>query len=217
MQRASIFILFIAFVPIFSLGQETKKVIDKEKNETYYVLKSDKATKHGEYQKFGYNNALILKGNFKNGIKDGVWECYDFDGALTLRYDYSGKNLLFYKARGAREATKWYGVAGADTSLTRPAIYLNGGAFIASEIIKNLKMPRAAVENRKSGRVNVLFTVDRSGKTTKHRVDEPVGFGMDEEAIRVLKLIPEDWLPAVSKGQVIEEELSYPISFRLGS
>jgi hypothetical protein len=38
---------------------------------------------------------------------------------------------------------------------------------------------------------------------------------MDEEAIRVLKLLPDNWLPGLLNGQPVDVEIVYPINFKL--
>ncbi|WP_320054426.1 energy transducer TonB [uncultured Acetobacteroides sp.] len=80
---------------------------------------------------------------------------------------------------------------------------------------KNIHYPLTAVENGKSGTVYVLFTVDKYGKTNNYHVEAPLGYGMEEEAIRVLKLIPDNWLPGLLNGEPINVEVIYPIIFRL--
>ncbi len=82
-------------MPTILLGQQTKKVTDKESNETFYVLKSDKKIRHGEYKKFHHKDKLLVKGYYKQGVKDSIWECYDFERQLTLKYDYSKKKLFY--------------------------------------------------------------------------------------------------------------------------
>ncbi len=81
-----IFFLLLFISPNYLFGQETKKVIDKSTREIFFVLKSDKTTKHGEYNKFNFRNALLVKGFYKQGAKDSIWECYSSKGELSLKY-----------------------------------------------------------------------------------------------------------------------------------
>jgi TonB family protein len=46
--------------------------------ETYFVLKSDTSIKDGTYQQF-INDKLNIRGTYKNGQKDSVWEYYSYD------------------------------------------------------------------------------------------------------------------------------------------
>lgn len=217
MNKAILFLVTI--IPTFLFGQDVKKVTDKENHETFYVLKSDKTTKHGEYKKFSYKHKLLVRGFYKQGVKDSIWECYDLDGQLTLKYNYTSNQLIFHKPNDIVEGKKYKiinGNSGSNTTLTRPPIFLGGDDLMLSEIIENIQYPYAAKENGKEGTVNVLFTVDKYGKTSNFRVEKPLGYGMDEEAIRVLKLLPDNWLPGNLNGQPVDVEVSYPISYNLG-
>jgi TonB family protein len=216
MNKTILFLLTV--IPTFMYGQDIKKITDKESDEIFYVLKSDKTTKHGEYKKFSYNDKLLIKGFYKQGLKDSIWECYGFDGQLTLKYNYTKNELVFYKPNDKVKDKKYRIVNGSnasDTTLSRTPIFLGGDAFVLSELAKNIVYPSTAVENGKSGKVYVLFTVDKFGKTSNYHVETPLGFGMDEEAIRVLKLLPDNWLPGLLNEQPVDVEIVYPINFRL--
>ena len=216
MNKIILFLLTV--IPTFIFGQDIKKITDKENNETFYVLKSDKTTKHGAYKKFSYNDKLIIKGFYKQGFKDSIWECYSFDGQLTLKYNYTKNELVYFKPNDKVKDKKYRivnGINSLDTTLSRPPIFLGGDDFVLSELAKNMRYPSTAVENGKSGKVYVLFTVDKFGKTSNYHVETPLGFGMDEEAIRVLKLLPDNWLPGLLNEQPVDVEIVYPINFRL--
>lgn len=211
-------LLLLTFVPTILFGQQTKRVTDKENNETFYVLKSDRATKHGEYKKFRHKDMLLVKGYYRQGVKDSIWECYDFEGQPTLKYDYTKKEVVLYKPSELAKEIKYRIVNADNTSdltLSRPPIYLSGNEFIRSEVARNIHYPITAAENGKSGKVYVSFIVDKYGKTKNFHVKAPLGYGMDEEAVRVLKLIPDNWLPGLLNGHLVDVEVIYPIIYRL--
>ncbi len=211
-------LLLLILLPGVSFGQQTKKVKDKVNNESYYVLKSDNITKHGLYQQFSYKNKPLVKGFYKLGVKDSVWECYDFAGTLTLKYDYTKQEVVFYKPSDEHTVKK-YRIVGDSSSLnqtlSRPPIYLYGEDWFLLELGKGTRYPSEARNNRKSGTVYVKFTVDKYGKTGNYYVETPLGFGLDEEAIRGLKKVPDNWLPGQVNGQPVDVEVVYPIKFSL--
>ena len=205
-------------IPTLLFGQDIKKITNKETNETFYVLKSDMTTKHGEYKKLSFDKKLLIKGYYNYGVKDSIWECYDYDGQLTLKYNYTKNELVFYKPNEIFKDKKYKilnNSSSSDTTLGRPPIFLGGDDFVLSELVKNVRYPSTAVENRKSGKVYVLFTVDKFGKTKNYHVETLLGFGLDEEAIRVLKLLPDNWLPGLLNDQPVDVEVTYPIDFKI--
>lgn len=203
-------------LPAILFGQETKRITIKETNETFFVLKSDKTIKHGEYNKFSYKNTLLIKGFYKQGLKDSIWECYNFDGQISLKYDYSKNKLLFYKPSAKFKMYKFINeTENADTTLSRPPIFLEGDDAFTFDIVRNLRYPVEALQNGISGKVNVSFLVDKSGKTSNYKIEKPLGFGLDLEALRVLKLQPDNWLPAIQNGQAVDIEVIYPVTFKL--
>lgn len=65
----------------------------------------------------------------------------------------------------------------------------------------------------KSGSVSVLFTVDKTGKTGNYHVADPLGYGLDEEAIRAVRLFSDNWLPGLVNDQPVDVEVSHRIIF----
>jgi len=211
-------ILFLlVLVPVLLFGQKTKKIIDKEKNETFYVLKSDKTTKHGEYNKF-WNNKLLVKGYYKLSQKDSIWESFDLNGQLSIKYDFTKNQLIYYKPGKNIGNMKFKFINGnqnSDSILNRIPIFLGGEGSYLIEINNNIRYPVSAQENGISGIVNVFFIVDKFGKTSNYNVKTPLGYGLDEEAIRVLKLLSDNWLAGLFNGQPADVEVMCPITFRL--
>lgn len=81
-------------------------------------------------------------------------------------------------------------------------------------IRKNVKYPRVASENGITGRVYLTFVVDKEGKIRDVRVLRGIGGGCDEEAIRVVKSMP-DWKPGRQNGRSVQVQYNLPINFNL--
>lgn len=89
-----------------------------------------------------------------------------------------------------------------------------GAAGWAKFLNKNLRYPSQAQEEGKSGRVIVSFVVERDGRLTDIVVTGKAGYGMDEEAVRVLKLA-KPWKPGRQNGQPVRVRYSIPMNFQL--
>ncbi|TVR89063.1 MAG: energy transducer TonB [Saprospirales bacterium] len=68
-------------------------------------------------------------------------------------------------------------------------IYEGGKSAMQKFIRKNLKYPKDALENKIEGVVVVRYTINKSGKVVKTKVKTGLGYGCDEEAERVVRLL----------------------------
>jgi protein TonB len=78
----------------------------------------------------------------------------------------------------------------------------------------NLKYPVLAKEMRVSGMVIVQFVVERDGSITDIVVARSIGVGLDEEAVRVIKLMPK-WIPGRQGNYPVRVRYTIPVRFTL--
>jgi len=79
---------------------------------------------------------------------------------------------------------------------------------------ENIKYPAAAQRADVSGRVFVKFIVEDDGTIGDVVVMKGIGFGCDEEAIRVVKSMPR-WKPGVQNGKNVRVYYNMPIVYKL--
>ncbi|UBM60328.1 TonB family protein [Marinilongibacter aquaticus] len=90
-----------------------------------------------------------------------------------------------------------------------------GGTKAMYEYIgKNIKYPAAAQRANVSGRVFVKFVVEKDGSIGKIDVLKGIGFGCDEEAIRVIKSMPK-WNPGRQNGKNVRVYFTMPVFYQL--
>lgn len=75
----------------------------------------------------------------------------------------------------------------------------------------DINYPRSATNAGVSGRVFVSFVVNTDGSLTDVRVLKGIGFGCDEEAVRVIGKMPH-WRPGKQSGRA---KYNLPIAFAL--
>jgi len=85
---------------------------------------------------------------------------------------------------------------------------------IISHIKSNLKYPEEAMKNKIQGQVVAEFIIDEKGAVTKPTILQGIGSGCDEEALRVLSLMPA-WTPGTQDGQAVKVKMKMPIVFKL--
>lgn len=78
-----------------------------------------------------------------------------------------------------------------------------------------LKYPPLAYEEKKGGTVYVKFVVDENGKVGNLKLLNTIGYGMDEEALRVVSLIPNFKTPAKIKGKPVKVYYQLPVKYSI--
>ncbi len=76
-----------------------------------------------------------------------------------------------------------------DKHFLKKPIYEGGKEALFDFIKKNLKYPKEALKNKIEGVVIVRYTINRDGKVIKTEVKSSLGYGCDEEAQRVVKML----------------------------
>lgn len=90
-----------------------------------------------------------------------------------------------------------------------------GGTTAVFEFInRNLKYPPKAFRLNLQGKVYVGFTVREDGSVDNVSAMRGIGAGCDEEAVRVIKLMPK-WKPAETNGTPVEVSLVVPVKFAI--
>lgn len=92
--------------------------------------------------------------------------------------------------------------------------YRGGLAAMGAFLQKNLKYPSQASSAGIQGRVFVEFTVGSDGKVENVTPIKGIGFGCDEEAVRVVKLM-QNWVPGKQAGVPVRVRFTLPIAFQL--
>ena len=80
---------------------------------------------------------------------------------------------------------------------------------------KHMKYPTAARRVDAAGKVFVEFTVNENGELQDLSIISGIGFGCDEEALRVIALTR--WNPGKQRGRPVKVRLVQPVVFSLGA
>jgi protein TonB len=83
-----------------------------------------------------------------------------------------------------------------------------------SFLAKNIIYPKIAKENNIQGKVICSFVVNKLGHIENVKVERGIGGGCNEEALRVLKSMP-DWIPGKQNGQPVSVRYNIPVKFIL--
>lgn len=90
-----------------------------------------------------------------------------------------------------------------------------GGMQAWNEYInKNLSYPEAAKSNGIEGTVYLVFVINQEGQVENPEILRGVGFGLDEEALRLVSESP-DWNPGSQRGKTVNVRMRLPVKFQL--
>ena len=90
--------------------------------------------------------------------------------------------------------------------------YPDGDVKLMEYIAQNINYPQEALESGIQGRVFVSFVVEPNGSITNEKVLRGIGYGCDEEALRVVKEMPK-WTPGKRKGKPVRVAVTIPVKF----
>ena len=108
------------------------------------------------------------------------------------------------------------GVSAQDTVIdeTCPPQFPGGDAALINFLNANIVYPQQAAQDKVEGKVVVQFTVKKTGKIDDVKVLRSVRKDLDDEAVRVVKMMP-DFIPAKQNGEVADMPYTIPVSFKL--
>jgi len=92
--------------------------------------------------------------------------------------------------------------------------FVGGQIALSNYISVNLRYPDEAKKNQKEGIVYASFIVEKDGSITNVSIVKGIGYGCDEEVVRVLSAMPK-WLPGKQKGNPVRVKLNLPVNFSL--
>lgn len=103
---------------------------------------------------------------------------------------------------------RYEGCDGTDDTAARNCTHQSIAKFIRS----NLRYPEAAQKQNVSGTVIVKFIITETGAVTDPVVEEGLGAGCDEEALRLVQAMPQ-WTPGMQGGKPVKVRMKLPFQF----
>ncbi|MCW0483541.1 energy transducer TonB [Gaoshiqia sediminis] len=89
-----------------------------------------------------------------------------------------------------------------------------GNETLRSFLLENVNYPEEAKKDSITGKVFVSFVVDEAGKVIQIKIEKGVDPLLDQEALRVVGLMPT-WKPGKENGEVVKVRFNLPVNFAL--
>ena len=166
--------------------------------------------KDGLYSAYYSNGNPSDSGFFKADSRFGRWKNYHTNGKLASIAYYNG-----YSSLPASCDSCWDEIGNIQKCIrSESPLFIGGNEAMYSFISKQIKYPKEAKKNRISGTVIVNAVIDYFGNVTKPQIYKSVDKNLDDEALRVVKMLPI-WKPAIYFNKPIIGYVNIPVVFSL--
>lgn len=91
---------------------------------------------------------------------------------------------------------------------------INGNDLYNKYLEENLNYPEAAQENEVEGTVELELTINENGSITNIDIKKSLGYGCDQEAVRLINEGPK-WNAGIKDGKTVQDMVSVKVMFKL--
>ena len=157
---------------------------------------------NGNYEEMEENS--FASGKVKNGFKDGAWKGYDKKLDYTFTENYENQKFISGISIDSKKASHHYKVVNLKPEPR------NGIMDFYKFVMKNFQLSNN-VPKGKEGKVLIRFVIDEEGKIVEPEIVKSIGYGAEEEAIRMLLSFPENWNSGQIRGINVRCSFTLPI------
>ena len=190
-------IVFVLILVLLACCVKAQDVIVKKDNSTILSKVTKISSTEIEYKKWSNLDgpiyivpvSEILRINYENGEYD------EFVGEQMEANNESLEGDVFLSIEEAPE-------------------FPGGPAKLLEYIQNNLEYPKTARKNDIQGRVFVGFVIEEDGSVSDVKILRGIGYGCDEEAIRLVSSLPK-FKPGKQRGKPVRVQYTLPIVFKL--
>lgn len=171
-------------------GKTNTQIVNEVETEIVVEYSHDLEDMIEEYEDLDANNSVA------DSYGLGLGENDEIELEESLEHDYSRQKI--YQSVEVDEEPKF---PGGEHKLME---------YIADKTV----YPQTAIDEGIQGRVFVSFVVEPNGKVTNVEALRGIGGGCDEEAVRVVKSLP-NWEPGIKRGKNVRVAIVVPVKFAL--
>jgi TonB family protein len=152
----------------------------------------------------------------RDGRRVGKWSFYNRDKALELVFDYDSSRIVFQQPDTTRYLVR-VGEQWQPKPLTRAPHWLGSEEQYLMDIATQLRYPLSALQRGRQGKVVLAFTLGTDGHTQDYIIENSPGAEFDREVWRVLKGLPDDWIPGIYQGQLAATRFYLIVNFKIST
>jgi hypothetical protein len=207
------------FMATTSFAQTTKWIKDRVSvnlvQNAEHIKVGGKKVKNGECFIVDLNNAELARGNYKNGVKDSIWNYFGKTGDLIQVYDYTKKKLIYNIFDRKTIVTEAYVVDTANIQNAKVVapIKLGGVNYGFNLLFNERNLPTAVKQQTDKVLMEYVFSLSETGKVEKLNLNYTSTFYNTENPQSIDSDIPDayDFLPATINGKPVKSKFVYQI------
>ena len=231
-------LLYVVPIVALSLAATAKTVVDYkvvEVPETLKTTPSDEVVVNetAPLVEVDSENPLLVEDEMNPIVEDKKTPLIIIDGQISTKKldEIDAKAIEAVSVIPAETAMKLWGKKGENGAVTitmkkgdddekafhhveKMPVFPGGDMAMMEFLSKNIKYPVEAQKKGLQGRVVVSFVVEKDGSLSDVKVAKSVDPQLDEEALRVVKSMP-NWTPGMHNGKAVRVKYYVPISYRL--
>lgn len=205
-----------------SLWQKTENSTVVKSNHLWVSPLKSKRKVEFEQKLLVLNGEIMpIQSIYKKQIKADSIFVYGPDDAdaITLYGDKARNGLLIFKNAVLADAVTMADNKDADKIFDRvekEPSFRGGDTAWRNFMVRNLKAGIPVSQHAPPGdyTVIIMFVVDKNGSLSDFKALTHFGYGMEQEAIRVMQLSPA-WNPAQQNGKMVKYYFKQPVTFRV--
>lgn len=145
------------------------------------------------------------KGNLNKGFKDGEWK--GINEITKCQYTEFYKNGKFISGKSINSNGKELEYDALELKPLPQKGINDFYKYIGDHFVKT----KEAIANKIGGRLVIQFIIDKEGKIIEPKVLRSLGYGLDEEAIKVITSY-ENWIPGKQRGVPVRVLYAIPLT-----
>lgn len=155
------------------------------------------------------NNQVWDSGYMKKGCRDGVSYFFHNNGKLASVIDFKRSTSLFLKCFNENGDSII-----CDKEIEVMPMFPGGADALMLYLKTMINYPKDARKNNITGKVIVKFFIDTDGSVKGAKIVKSVSKSLDEEALRVINIMP-NWEAGAQYNRKVKVYYVLPINFKL--
>ncbi|OAQ39069.1 hypothetical protein A5893_10360 [Pedobacter psychrophilus] len=203
-------LILLIFLTKLSVSQVKQAILKKEyisDNYSLYYSIDESKVLNGNYYVNDAKNALVLKGNYSNGLRNGLWLLFNNDGSLKMSFNSSSNKLIFL-------IPNFFSNIGYSFSEEKMKDFRLALPLFSFDLLFDLLSQNKAFKSldRESAKeLSLVASINENGKAT-FTINKNDNILIDNLEIENNKFFDLDWIPAFNSNRNTSIRLIFPLN-----